>query len=69
VCRPSATAHGVCLLQPGDHVPSLGLGPDGEFDSRSLVPGVGYAAVGSEIWLYYSAHNRKHIAVWFVSTS
>ena len=45
----------------GDHAPFLGLGPDGEFDSRSLYPGVGYAVVGSEIWLYYSAYNCTHI--------
>jgi hypothetical protein len=45
----------------GDHLPFLGLGPDGESDGRSLVPGVGYAVVGSEIWLYYSAYNCTHI--------
>ncbi len=45
----------------GEHVPFLGLGPDGEFDSRSLYPGVGYAVVGSEIWLYYSAYNCTHL--------
>lgn len=45
----------------GEHQPFLALGPDGEFDSRSLYPGVGYAIVGSEIWLYYSAYNCTHI--------
>ncbi|MFN0195538.1 MAG: hypothetical protein ACKVT0_02250 [Planctomycetaceae bacterium] len=45
----------------GDHVPFIGLGPDGEFDSRSLYPGVGYAVVGNEIWIYYSAYNCTHI--------
>lgn len=45
----------------GDHVPFLGLGLDGQFDSRSLYPGVGYAVVGSEIWLYYSAYNCTHV--------
>ena len=45
----------------GDHAPFLGLGVDGAFDSRSLYPGVGYAVVGSEIWLYYSAYNCTHI--------
>ena len=44
----------------GDHEPFLGLGVDGEFDSRSLYPGVGYAVVGSEIWLYYSAYDCTH---------
>ncbi|MDA0835514.1 MAG: hypothetical protein O2955_20595 [Planctomycetota bacterium] len=45
----------------GDHYPFIGLGPDGEFDSRSLYPGVGYAVVGNEIWLYYSAYDCTHI--------
>lgn len=45
----------------GDHEPFLGLGPDGEFDSRSLYPGVGYAVVDSEIWLYYSTYDCTHI--------
>ncbi|MGI8979582.1 MAG: hypothetical protein ACR2FY_10175 [Pirellulaceae bacterium] len=45
----------------GDYAPFLGLGPEGEFDSRSLYPGVGYAVVGSEIWLYYSAYNCTHV--------
>lgn len=45
----------------GDHEPFIGLGPDGEFDSRSLYPGVGYAVVGPEIWLYYSAYDCTHI--------
>jgi hypothetical protein len=44
-----------------DHEPFIGLGPDGEFDSRSLYPGVGYAVVGNEIWLYYSVYNCTHI--------
>jgi hypothetical protein len=44
----------------GDHVPFVGLGPDGEFDGRSLYPGVGYAVVGTEIWLYYSAYTCTH---------
>lgn len=45
----------------GEHVPFIGLGVDGAFDSRSLYPGVGYAVVGSEIWLYYSAYNCTHL--------
>lgn len=45
----------------GDHQPFLGLGADGEFDSRSLYPGVGYAVVKNEIWLYYSAYDCTHI--------
>lgn len=45
----------------GEHEPFIGLGPDGEFDSRSLYPGVGYAVVGNEIWLYYSAYDCTHI--------
>jgi hypothetical protein len=45
----------------GEQLPFLGLGPDGEFDSRSLYPGVGYAVMGSEIWFYYSAFDCTHI--------
>jgi hypothetical protein len=45
----------------GEHEPFIGLGPDGEFDSRSLYPSVGYAVVGGEIWLYYSAFDCTHI--------
>jgi len=45
----------------GDHAPFLGLGLDDEFDSRSLYPGVGYAVVGGEIWLYYSAYDCTHL--------
>lgn len=45
----------------GDHAPFIGLGVDGSFDSRSLYPGVGYAVVGPEIWLYYSAYDCTHI--------
>jgi hypothetical protein len=45
----------------GDEEPFIGLGPDGAFDSRSLYPGVGYAVVGSEIWLYYSAYDCTHL--------
>jgi len=41
--------------------PFIGLGPDGGFDSRSLYSGVGYATVGDEIWLYYSAYDCTHI--------
>ena len=47
--------------QQGAYEPFVGLGPEGDFDSRSLYPGVGYAIVGSEIWLYYSAYNCTHI--------
>jgi hypothetical protein len=45
----------------GDHRPFIGLGLDGDFDSRSLYSGVGYATVGDEIWLYYSAYDCTHI--------
>lgn len=45
----------------GDHEPFIGLGPEKEFDSRSLYPGVGYAVVGNKIWLYYSAYDCTHI--------
>jgi hypothetical protein len=45
----------------GDHAPFIGLGIDGGFDSRSLYPGVGYAVVDSEIWLYYSGFTCTHI--------
>lgn len=45
----------------GAHRPFIGLGADGEFDSRSLYSGVGYALVGDEIWLYYSAYDCTHI--------
>jgi hypothetical protein len=45
----------------GDRRPFIGLGPDGGFDSRSMYSGVGYASVGDEIWLYYSAYDCTHI--------
>jgi hypothetical protein len=45
----------------GDYRPFLGLGTEGSFDSRSLYPGVGYAVVGLEIWIYYSAYDCTHI--------
>lgn len=45
----------------GDRRPFIGLGPDGGFDSRSLYSGVGYASVGDETWLYYSAYDCTHI--------
>lgn len=48
-------------IRRGNHRPFIGLGPDGRFDSRSLYPGVGYALVGDEIWLYYSAYNCTHV--------
>lgn len=45
----------------GEQRPYIGLGPDGAFDSRSLYSGVGYATVGDEVWLYYSAYDCTHI--------
>ncbi|MFN9372014.1 MAG: hypothetical protein ACK6D3_09060 [Planctomycetaceae bacterium] len=51
----------IAWQRQGDHEPFIGLGPEGRFDSRSLYPGVGYAAVGDELWFYYSAYNCTHI--------
>jgi len=54
---------GVTWQRQGAGRPVLGLGAEGSFDSRQIYPGVGYAVMGDEIWVYYTGFDVTHLGV------
>jgi hypothetical protein len=51
---------GVNFERVGDRRPFMGLGPEGEFDSRFVWAMPQPVRMGDELWIYYVGNNQEH---------